>query len=483
MIHLKDVHSIKSGQKIFEGLNWSVNDREHWVITGANGGGKTALLEVLSGQFVQRGSVEYDFIKGNTWDEQFQERRRLIQYIPAHAAHALLPSNTDLYYQQRYYSIGDEYKITHVRDILSGDLHHFQSLDIPATFNIDPLLDREVKWLSNGQLKKVLILQRLLNHLPELLLLDYPFEGLDRGSRRDLCEFIDFIAEAYSIQVILVDHGHELPKCITHKLTMNNLRIERQEKIEKHDVIPTLLGSRRGVTSSNDPVVEIKDLKIQYGETIILQNFNWTIRRGDRWALVGPNGSGKTTVFSIIFADHPMAYSQHVYLFGRRRGSGESIWDIKNRVNYLGPELISYLDTQAANHSARQYILAAQKNGGGSHRGSGSHRGLVPATPSRWNSDSDKLDDLILFFEADNFIDKPVRRLSSGQLQLTLLISCFMSNKELLLLDEPFQFLSPKQRDRVSEYLQQYLGAEITLVLITHYDHDLARWTEKTMQL
>jgi molybdate transport system ATP-binding protein len=460
MIHLRDVHSIKAGQKIFEGLTWEINDQEHWLISGANGSGKTSLLEVLSGQVVQKGSVEYDFIKGQTWEEQYQERRRLIQYIPAHAAHALLPASTDLYYQQRYYSIGDEYSPVRVRNIFSGDILNFHSLKIPATFNIEPLLDREVKQLSNGQLKKVLILQRLLNHLPRLLLLDYPFEGLDRESRKDLCEFIDFIVAAYSIQVIIVDHGHELPKCITHRLTMESLHIEKEEEIGMLQVLLTSLDTKKTGASNNEPVVDIRNLKIQYGQTVILDGFNWTIRRGDRWALVGANGSGKTTVFSIIFADHPMAYSQEVYLFGRRRGTGESIWDIKRRINYLGPELISYLDTQAANHTARQYIVAVQKN-----------------------SDEQRLDELIRFFEAGNFIDKPVRRLSSGQLQLTLLISCFMSDKELLLLDEPFQFLSLKQRDRVSEYLQEYLKPEITLVLITHYDQDLTRWTEKTMRL
>lgn len=452
MIVLTGVHTIRSGQKVLEEFSWRIGDRENWVIIGENGSGKTAVLEVLAGQqFVHKGSVAYDFINGETWEEQFQQRRRLIQYIPAHAAHVLLPANTDLYYQQRYYSIGDEYSTVRVRDILSGDLHHFQSLDIPPSFDIDPLLDREVKRLSNGQLKKVLILQRLLNHLPRLLLLDYPFEGLDRDSRKDLCDFIDFIVEAYSLQIILVDQGHELPKCITNRLMMTD---------HSPSTVTHLRESRKDDRSNSEPLVEIRNLKIRYGYTTILEDFNWTIRRGDRWALVGPNGSGKTTLFSIIFADHPMAYSQEVYLFGRRRGSGESIWDIKKRINYLGPELISYLDTQASNHSARQYITTAQKVSG-----------------------NQRLDDLIRFFEATNFIDKPVRHLSSGQMQLTLLMSCFMSDKELLLLDEPFQFLSLVQRARVSEYLQGYLKPAVTLILITHYDQDLARWTEKTMRL
>lgn len=232
MIELRSIHTIKSGKPVFQDFSWKINSGEHWVVTGPNGSGKTSLLEVLGGRHhAQKGSVDYDFITGTTWEEQFEQKRQLIQYIPAHSAQALLPKETDGYYQQRYYSIGDEIKHIRVRDILQGDVHHFLSLDIPPTFDIDPLLDREIKHLSNGQLKKVLILQRLLHHRPKLLLLDYPFEGLDRQSRRDFCDFIDFVVESYSVQVIIADHGYELPKCIKHRLALEELRIVKEEAI------------------------------------------------------------------------------------------------------------------------------------------------------------------------------------------------------------------------------------------------------------
>lgn len=457
MIEIKDVHTVRAGKKILQGFNWKINNGEHWVIGGKNGSGKTSLVDLLSGkQAPNSGSVDYDFITGDTWDERFQQRRQFIQYIPAHSAQALVPASDDLYYQQRYYSIGDEINPVRVRDVLKGDIHHFQSLDIPPTFNIDPLLDREVKQLSNGQLKKVLILQRLLRHLPKLLLLDYPFEGLDRASRKDFCDFIDFVVDAYKVQVIMVDHGHELPKCMSHRLILDDLQISKEERIDgKQDNLSHFV-TYQPHASVGEVVVDIKDLKIQYGNTVILKDFNWTVNRGDRWALVGANGSGKTTLFSIIFADHPMAYGQDVYLFGKKRGTGESIWDIKKRINYLGPELISYLDTHTGLQSARQYIKS---------------------------SDARRLETLIDFFDASSFIDKPMKHLSSGQMQLTLLMSCFVNSKELLLLDEPFQFLDPQTRDRVSDYLQQFLSDDVTLILITHYEQDLQRWTAKTRKI
>jgi molybdate transport system ATP-binding protein len=458
MIELRNVTTIKSGKKIFEEFSFTIRDDEHWVISGPNGSGKTSLLEVLSGrQHAQHGEIIYDFITGATWEDQFDQKRKLIQYIPTHSAQALLPQETDTYYQQRYYSIGDEIKHVRVRDVLKGDLHHFLSLDIPPSFDLEPLLNREVKHLSNGQLKKVLILQRLLHHRPKLLLLDYPFEGLDRQSRRDLCDFIDFVVATYSVQIIIVDHGHELPRCIQHRLTLRKFCVSKEELITNDFETRTFPPQEHHQPSGSAVVVDIKDLKIQYGDTVILKDFNWTVYRGDRWALMGANGSGKTTLFSVIFADHPLAYSQQVYLFGKRRGTGESIWQIKERINYLGPELISYLDPQSYVQTAREFVL--KKN------------------------DARKLSGLIDFFHADDFIDIPIRQLSSGQLQLMMLMSCFINNKELLLLDEPFQFLAPDVRDLVAEYLQRYLSDDVTLILITHYEEDLARWTEKTMRI
>jgi molybdate transport system ATP-binding protein len=64
-----------------------------------------------------------------------------------------------------------------------------------------------------------------------------------------------------------------------------------------------------------------------------------------------------------------------------------------------------------------------------------------------------------------------------------LLMEGFLSDKELLLLDEPFQFLDPLNKERVSTYIQSHLHKDTTLILITHYDEDVLQWTEKRMQL
>jgi molybdate transport system ATP-binding protein len=415
------------------------------------------LLELLSGAVhLPQGELKFSFINGDTWDDRYAQRRKKIHYIPAHAIHSLLSDVQGLYYQQRYYGIGDE-RIPRVKDVLGKPAEEIKKLPIPESLSINHLLDLEVTRLSNGQLKKVLLLKSVLGDIPELLLLDYPFEGLDFDSREDLCMFIDLLASAYGVQIILVDHLHHLPRAINRRLTLKNFQIEHEE-VYKPVAAPVLPTRAASLTTSHSgtPVVEIKDLKIKYGEHVVLRDFNWTVHQGDRWALTGKNGSGKTTLFSMIFADHPMAYSQKIWLFGRRRGSGESIWEIKNRIAYVGPELASYLGPGAIGLSAKEYILTQNKQ-----------------------LDEMNLAAIINHFDAAAFMNKPVRHLSSGELQLMLIMNSFLTEKELLLLDEPFQFLDPRQRKNLSRYLQTHLHTDTTLILITHYADDLAEWTNR----
>ncbi len=459
MIELKNVTIAKSGKSLFKNLNLTIQDKEHLVIRGKNGSGKTALLELIAGVITPTdGEIHYDFINGETWEDRFQQRKKLIHYIACDAALTHIHQH-DLFYQQRYYSLGDEFVPT-VHDFLGDDLvaqlHRF---DFPASLSIDHLLSLKLTRLSNGQQKRVVILKTLALQMPRLLLLDYPFEALDRQSRRDFAAFLDVLVRHYGVQLILTDHDDQFPESITHSLLIHDSKVLRKGLFA--DKLPEVTKEKTvDEPISDEVIVQMKDLTIQYGKTVIIKGLNWSIKKGERWALMGKNGSGKTTLFSLIFADHPLAYSQEVFLFGKRRGSGESIWDIKNRITYLGPEQMSYLDPNDKLFTARQFILRQTKY-----------------------PNVEKLEKLIDYFESAAFIDKPLRMLSSGQVQLVFIIQAFIVQKELLLFDEPFRFLDSLQKFRVNEYLQTHLDASTTLVMITHDEHDLAQWGKQVMQL
>jgi len=463
LINIENVTIQSAGVRLFGNFNWSIRAGEHWVISGANGSGKTMLLEMIAGaRHIPQGHVHYSFIEGNTWDDRYAARKKTIHYIPAHAMPSLVNHEQALYYQQRYYGIGDE-RTPLVKDILGEGVSRLKDLNIPESLSIGHLTEVEVTRLSNGQLKKLLLLKILLAEIPRFLLLDYPFEGLDHGSRSDLCAFLDFMVTRYPIQVLMVDNDHHLPSVMNRRLTLEAFTIVNEETLstpinERFNEAPA--PPPLPLKGNSSPVISIRDLKIKYGDKVILENFNWTVNQGDRWALVGKNGAGKTTLFSMIFADHPMAYTQDISLFGRRRGSGESIWDIKRRIGYLGPELISYLDPGNILLSGSDYLRSINR---------------------KLNEDS--LASLIEHFGCVHFMDKPVRVLSSGQLQLLLILNCFLTDKELLLLDEPFQFLDTSHRNQMKSYLEDHMNKEKTLILITHYEQDITDLTVFTKRI
>ncbi len=462
MVELKNITLSRTGRKLFHDFSLKILPGENWVITGDNGSGKTLLLQLIAGAVhPSSGVVRYSFIHEGDWDHLYRQRAEKLHFIPTQWLQQLLSGLDGLFYQQRYYSV-DNTRLPTVRETFGADVEKLNALDFSERFDIRRLLDLELTRLSNGQLKKVVILRQLVKSVPSLLLLDYPFDGLDAESQKDLSAFIDDISQRFAIQIILVDHGHNLPKVMNRKLVLQNFEIVRTEKPGQPAMAiqpPTQAEHETGSITSERPVVEMQDLTIQYGDTVIIRNLNWKIYAGERWALNGRNGSGKTTLFSLIYADHPMAYSQKVFLFGKRRGSGESIWDIKKRISYFGPEQIHFLDSKNFLVSGREYIrLQKHKN------------------PERF-------EELTEFFKAHTLMDTPLRFMSSGQLQLVLLINVFLDDRELLLLDEPFQYLDADNHEKVTEYLNHYLRKEVTLVLITHDEKDVARWTRHRKRL
>ena len=456
MIELTDITVFKSGEKLFENFNFRIQAGENWVIQGANGSGKTLLLQLLAGMLhPPSGKIHHSFLVGDDWDSRYRDRQQKIHLVPTHWLQAFLTGFDDQFYQQRYYRM-DDTKFPTVRDVFGDNIENLTAPAISDSFNIEALLDLHLTRLSNGQMKKVIILRQLARGVPKLLLLDYPFDGLDAESRNGFNVFLDELSQKFGIQIIIVDHGHALPAVMNRRLVLRDFKIETVG-----DITPTAAiaaKQEKGLPSPEKttapPVVEMQDLSISYGTKNILSGLNWRINKGERWALTGKNGSGKTTLFSLIYADHPMAYSQKVFLFGRRRGTGESIWDIKKRINYFGPEQMHFLNPRGIAFTAREYIL------------------MHP------HKDSHRLHEFVHFFDAHSYIDRPLRFLSSGQLQMALLMNMFMDRKELLLLDEPFQFLDPDNHSKVTDFLNQYLDKDTTLVMITHDEKDVERWTQ-----
>ncbi|MBC7652024.1 MAG: ATP-binding cassette domain-containing protein, partial [Deinococcales bacterium] len=185
--------------------------------------------------------------------------------------------------------------------------------------------------MSSGERKKALLAYLLLQQ-PTFIILENPFDNLDMVSQQSLLQ--NLIAISHNITVIqLVSRKADLLPFITNTINLN------------HN-IPTILNNYEAFignippplkqyNSSTTNLVAFKNVTVKHEERTIVKNNNWLINAGEFWQLVGPNGAGKTTLLTMINGDHPKAYGQDLWLFGNRKGSGECVWDIKEKIGYL----------------------------------------------------------------------------------------------------------------------------------------------------
>jgi molybdate transport system ATP-binding protein len=178
------------------------------------------------------------------------------------------------------------------------------------------------------------------------MLLDTPFVGLDVASRAILHEAINAISQ-HGTHIILVTTPDEIPICITNvfELKKSTETENTQEVNLDHVLLEELLASSTS-QDNFEYAVRMRNVNVSYGSKKVLNTLNWEVKRGEKWAVLGPNGSGKSTLLSLINADNPQSYANDFDLFDRKRGSGESIWDIKGKIGFVSPELHLFLPNE-----------------------------------------------------------------------------------------------------------------------------------------
>ena len=291
---------------------------------------------------------------------------------------------------------------------------------------------------------------------------------------------LETLARETQILIILIlSKREDIPDFITHVLPVEGLRLLPKMKLAEYrkqyaaEPRPILseevkhwianLPARDLSTSDFYPsdggdILRFSNVSIRYGERTILKPLNWTVHEGERWAVSGPNGSGKSTLLSLVCADNPQAYACDIELFGHRRGTGESIWQIKRHIGYVSPEMHrAYLkDIPAVD------VVASGLN---------DSIGLYVRTrPEQKQSCLDWM----RVFGVEALADKSFLQLSSGEQRLCLLARAFVKDPELLILDEPLHGLDDRNRSLVRQIIEQFcLRPHKTLVMVTHYEEEL----------
>ncbi|MEZ0532274.1 molybdate ABC transporter ATP-binding protein ModF [Enterobacter sp. KB-221C9] len=435
---------------------------ESWAFVGTNGSGKSALARALAGELtLLKGEYQNDFTRLTRLS--FEQLQKLV-------SDEWQRNNTDLL------SPGEEDTGRTTAEIIQDEVKDpARCQRLAERFGITALLNRRFKYLSTGETRKTLLCQALMSE-PELLILDEPFDGLDVQSRAQLASLLESLNQQGYTLVLVLNRFDEIPDFIQHAGVLADCNLtETGEKtaLLKQALIAQLAHSEQldGITlpepdapsarhalDPHQPRIVLRDGIVSYDDRPILNRLSWTVNPGEHWQIVGPNGAGKSTLLSLITGDHPQGYSNDLTLFGRRRGSGETIWDIKKHIGYVSSSL--HLDYRVST-TVRNAILSGYFDSIGIYQAvSDKQHKLV----QQW------LDILGM----DNRVaDAPFHSLSWGQQRLALIVRALVKHPTLLILDEPLQGLDPLNRQLIRRFVDVLISeGETQLLFVSHHAED-----------
>ena len=474
-------------------VNLAIDAGEQTALVGANGSGKSRLVDIITGRYpLLMNEVRYDFTPS-----PMKLVSENIKYITFRDSYG--DSDGTYYYQQRWNQHDIDEKTPTVGQLLdeafaaaengtgygmdeegkrqSHERRMLLKNKLYDMFHLSALLDKYIISLSSGELRKFQLTKTLLSG-PRLLIMDNPFIGLDAQTRAQLAGLLEVLIRETDLQVMLVlSKTDDIPDFITHVIPVEDLDILPKMTLAEYTAwrtpVPARLLSdekerrilslpakadRLATTDAEGCMLKFNHVSIRYGQRTILKDLDWIVKQNEKWALGGENGAGKSTLLSLVCADNPQSYACDIELFGRKRGSGESIWDIKKHIGYVSPEMhraylkdLPAIDIVASglNDSVGLYARPRPEQ---------------RATCEWW---------MDIFGIAD-LKDRTFLKLSSGEQRLCLLARAFVKDPELLILDEPLHGLDDRNRQMVREIISAFCRRDDkTLVMVTHYAEEL----------
>ncbi|KAL7330386.1 hypothetical protein PS15p_205344 [Mucor circinelloides] len=466
------VHRFGTKEPAFKNLSLTLKDDQRLVIVGPVSAGKTTLAETIAGRHsIQPLSAGKWPIIDASVSPYASDHVHLVSFKENSGAF----SYSKHYYQERFNFSDPDNDLT-LQQYLHGDQEDTKDLErVAKQLNIDHLLPLSFVKLSNGQTRRARIAKALLKN-PSMLVLDEPLMGLDVEHRKHLLEVLGNLATKSSVPVVLVLRPQdEFPSWATDVIELGNMTIQwtgnpseyQQRRTKQLESTKSSNDSVKTVdTSNNDPIVEMKNVKVTYSGNPILRDITWTVRKGERWALLGPNGSGKTTLLSFLTGDHPQAYANELSLFGRRRGTGESIWEIKERVGLVSPEIHLYFN---------QNLTALEA------AGTGFFDVVVPRSISAGQTQTIKR--LFHEFGIESMLNRKLQDMSTGEQRMVLLVRSLVKMPDLIIWDEPFQGLDDTMIHNVNGWLEQHMRPDQTLIMVTHHEEEIPSAVSKRFKL
>ncbi len=457
---------------------WSIGKAQRWSIFGGNNAQRTAVFShirhLLSEQYIAFSEVSEN--QQETFIEEENEKGKTgvaDEIVEGTAAGEIIETLA------RQHPNGSAQRIDRLIELLS----------------FEPCLDRAFRDLSSGETRKLLIILAFGVDSDYYLLFD-PYEGLDITSRQRIGGFIeDFFANSGKTVFFFANRWQQTPEFTSHTAHIENQHLHltevRNRPIATHiaglgvselavakTTIPELPDDhpfRNYRTLDRDaPLVEMQAVSVKYSgqQSAIFADLDLTIRQGEHTHITGRNGAGKSTLLKLITGDHPQVYSNEITVCGYRRGAGESIWEVKRHIGYMGGEMLwNYRSSGQLAGKAISVVM------------SGLYDSIGLYTTANAADKHCARDWLELLGMAD-YANTRFHRLGMAEQRLVLIARAMIKRPALLLLDEPCQALDNVDRSRVLSVIEKLLETnETTVLYVSHYDDERVAGIERLFNI
>lgn len=438
--------------------HFAIEEKTFNVIVGHNGSGKSTLSK-----FISQHQPPYEGHYQNTFEKislvSLAQQQVLLEQI-------FRDLNND--------SVSPDDHGKTAKQIICTDKQYSdqQIAETAALIGIQPLLDRAFKLLSTGEARKVLLAKALIEQ-PDLLILDEPFEGLDANSQQQWLQLLQQLKQNITI-VLVINRLTDVPVWADTISLLHQCQLliqDQADQILESDAfqqlcyaetslhVPVPLPAFPPVTLSQDlqTIFDLEDVTVKYGDKIILNKLNWQVKPKQHWWIKGPNGCGKSTLLSMINGDHPQAFNNKVKLFGKQRGSGETVWQIKQNIGFLSNHF--HLDYRV-NCSALNVIISGYFDSIGVYQQVDENTRL---NALQW----------LQRINMEKFANAPFRSLSWGQQRLLLIARALVKHPPILILDEPLIGLDALNRHLVLTFIDQLIvNSDTQLFFVSHHLED-----------
>ena len=435
--------------------HWRVEPGECWAVLGRNGAGKRHLADLLTGKSdAGNGSIELGY-------------RDVV---------LLSFEQQQAFYEQELHDDDTDFMDrldpgTTVRELLGIGAELPEELRF---LQLDHVLDRGYRLLSSGESRKALLAQALLRK-PDLLILDEPFDSLDVRSKAALSDYFQAVLrKGETTLLFLLNTLEDIHPWHTH-IAFMELAHDRKGALLAQGPREAILGNPDLLAllsfdatklpswpetlpqdAAPEPLVRLRNGRVAYGDTLIFSDLELELNHGDHTLITGANGSGKSTLLSLICGDHPQCYGNDLTLFGRRRGSGETIWDIKRRLGLVSPAL--HRDHRVPG-SALEIVASGFFDSIGLYQ-----------TPNEQQVRHAKRWLALVGLEGSG--NMPFKLLSYGEQRLVLIARALVKQPALLILDEPTQGLDDINRHRVLHFLDHLSNQTHTTIIMASHRQD-----------